>query len=106
MLPVVAGLTETKRQILLYTGVLVPVSLAPWLLGFAGMVYGVAALAAGALLAVLAWQLRTADDGRPTEQAARRLFGFSILYLFVLFAVLLVDRAVGMPLGERAFLIG
>jgi heme o synthase len=106
MLPVVAGQTETKRQILLYTCVLVPVSLAPWLLGFAGTVYGGAAMAAGALIAMLAWQLRTADDGRPSEQAARRLFGFSILYLFVLFAVLLVDRAVGTPLGERAFLIG
>jgi protoheme IX farnesyltransferase len=95
MLPVVAGRTETKRQILLYTGVLVPVSLAPWLLNFAGAVYGIAALVAGALIAVLAWRLWAADDGRPTEQAGRRLFAFSILYLFVLFAALLVDRAVG-----------
>jgi heme o synthase len=106
MLPVVAGRTETKRQILLYTGVLVPASLAPWLCGVAGAVYAVAAVAAGGLIAVLAWQLWTAGDGRPTDQAARRLFGFSILYLFVLFAVLLVDRAVGMPLGGRAFLFG
>src|SRR6202040_3272613 len=95
MLPVVAGRAETKRQILLYTGVLVPVSLAPWLLNFAGAVYGIAALAAGALIAVLAWRLWVADDGRPTELAGRRLFAFSILYLFVLFAALLVDRAVG-----------
>jgi protoheme IX farnesyltransferase len=95
MLPVVAGRAETKRQILLYTGVLVPVSLAPWLLNFAGAVYGIAALVAGALIAVLAWRLWVADDDRPTELAGRRLFAFSILYLFVLFAALLVDRAVG-----------
>jgi protoheme IX farnesyltransferase len=100
MLPVVAGRAETKRQILLYTGVLVPVSLAPWLLNFSGAVYGIAALAAGGLFAVLAWRLWVADDGRPTELAGRRLFAFSILYLFVLFAALLVDRAVGV----RAFI--
>jgi heme o synthase len=106
MLPVVAGRAETKRQILLYTAILVPVSLAPWLLGFAGAVYGVAAVAAGAMIAVLAWRLRTAAEGRATEQAGRRLFAFSILYLFVLFAVLLIDRAVGSPLGERVLLLG
>jgi heme o synthase len=103
MLPVVAGQTETKRQILLYTAVLVPVTLAPWLLGFAGAVYGVAAVA---MIAVLAWRLRAAAEGRATELAGRPLFAFSILYLFVLFAVLLVDRALGSPLGERALLLG
>src|SRR5437588_11957583 len=50
MLPVVAGRAETKRQILLYTAVLVPVSLAPWLLGHAGLLYGVVAVATGACL--------------------------------------------------------
>ena len=94
MLPVVAGRAETKRQILLYTGVLVPVSLAPWLLGYAGSLYGVIAVAAGAFLALLAWRIWTAAEGRPTDVAARRLFGFSILYLFALFAGLLLDRAV------------
>jgi heme o synthase len=93
MLPVVAGRAETKRQIVLYTGVLVPVSLAPWLLGFAGILYGVIAVAAGAVLALLAWRIWTAAEGRPTDLAARRLFGFSILYLFALFAGLLIDRA-------------
>jgi protoheme IX farnesyltransferase len=93
MLPVVAGRAETKRQILLYTGVLVPVSLTPWLLGHAGLPYGVTAVAAGACLALLAYRLRAAVEGRTTDLAARRLFGFSILYLFALFAGLLVDRA-------------
>jgi heme o synthase len=94
MLPVVAGRGETKRQILLYTAVLVPVSLAPWLLGYAGLLYGVVAVAAGGFLALLAWRIRTAPEGRPTDLAARRLFGFSILYLFALFAGLLADRAI------------
>jgi heme o synthase len=93
MLPVVAGRAETKRQIVLYTGVLVPVSLAPWLLGFAGILYGVVAAAAGVFLALLAWRIWTAAEGGPADLAARRLFGFSILYLFALFAGLLVDRA-------------
>jgi protoheme IX farnesyltransferase len=93
MLPVVAGRAETQRQMLLYTLVLVPVSLAPWLFGYAGLVYGVAAVLAGALLALLAWRVRAAAEGRATDLAARRLFAFSILYLFALFASLLVDRA-------------
>ena len=93
MLPVVAGRAETKRQMLLYTGALVPVSLAPWLLGYADLLYGVVAVAAGACLALLAYRVWTAAEGRASDRAARRLFGFSILYLFALFAGLPVDRA-------------
>src|SRR5437588_9142627 len=93
MLPVVVGRAETKRQMLLYTGVLVPVSLTPWLLGYAALLYGGVAVAAGACLSLLAYRVWTAAGGRATDLAARRLFGFSILYLFALFAGLLVDRA-------------
>jgi heme o synthase len=93
MLPVVAGCAETRRQILLYTGVLVPVSLSPWLLGHAGLLYGVVAVAAGACLSLLAYRVWAAAEGRASDRAARRLFGFSIVYLFALFAGLLADRA-------------
>jgi len=93
MLPVVVGRAETNRQMLLYTGVLVPVSLTPWLLGYAALLYGGVAVAAGACLSLLAYRVWTAAEGRATDLAARRLFGFSILYLFALFAGLLVDRA-------------
>jgi heme o synthase len=93
MLPVVAGRAETKRQMLLYTGVLVPVSLAPWLLGYAGLLYGMTAVGTGAFFALLAYGVWAAAEGRASDIAARRLFGFSILYLFALFAGLLVDRA-------------
>jgi protoheme IX farnesyltransferase len=88
MLPVVSGLEETRRQILLYSIVLLPVGAAPWLLGYAGRFYGVTALAAGAVMVALSWRLRSAQGDR---KAAMQLFAFSILYLFVLFAALLVE---------------
>jgi len=91
MLPVVAGSAETRRQILLYSIVLAPVGAAPWLLGYAGTAYGVAALLAGALMVALAWRLRRERDGARNMQLALKLFAFSILYLFVLFAVLLTE---------------
>src|SRR5712675_766910 len=90
MLPVVAGRAATTRQILIYSVVLLPISLLPWGFGFAGPIYGLAAAICGVILVGLAWQLdrsRHADRG-----AAHRLFGFSILYLFVLFAALLAGN--------------
>jgi protoheme IX farnesyltransferase len=92
MLPVVAGAEETRRQILLYTIALAAAGTAPWFLGCAGAIYGVTALLAGASFMALAWRVRNAQGTR-AERAAQQLFGFSILYLFVLFAALLVDAA-------------
>jgi len=94
MLPVVAGPEETRRQILLYSIGLVPIGAAPWLLGYAQTIYGVTALLAGALMVAFAWRVRGERDGERAERAARDLFAFSILYLFVLFAVLLVEGGV------------
>jgi heme o synthase len=91
MLPVVAGRAATTRQILIYTVLLLPVSLLPWALGFAGAIYGAAAAICGALLVALAWQLRRA--GEADRRAAHRLFAFSIVYLFVLFAALLASNS-------------
>jgi len=95
MLPVVAGEPETRRQILLYALILAPLGAAPWLLGYAGALYGAVALAAGAAMIALALCVRAEGTRQgPNQQAAsRRLFGFSILYLFLLFATLLLDRA-------------
>ena len=95
MLPVVAGRAETKRQILLYSVVLVPTSLLPWALGFAGPIYGVAAALLGATMILLSWQVRRSSD--TDRRSARRLFMFSMLYLVVLFAVLLMNTA--RPMG-------
>jgi protoheme IX farnesyltransferase len=89
MLPVVAGDAETRRQILLYTLILAPLGTAPWWLGYAGLTYGIAALIGGAGMIGLALRIRSERQG---YTAAKQMFAFSILYLFLLFAMLLVDR--------------
>ena len=89
MLPVVAGRAETKRQILIYSVLLVPISVLPWALGFAGKIYGAIAVMSGVTMLLLALQLRSSSDA--DRRPARRLFAFSIFYLFVLFAGLLAD---------------
>jgi len=91
MLPVVAGTEATKRQILLYCIALAAAAAAPWLLGYAGAVYGTTTLIAGALMIMLATRLRSERDSQRGRQAAQRLFGFSILYLFIVFAALLIE---------------
>jgi protoheme IX farnesyltransferase len=93
MLPVVAGDISTRRQILLYTLILVPLGIAPWLFGYTGALYGVTAMGAGAIMIALGWQVLR--ERPPAESASRKLFAFSILYLFLLFAVLLVERGWG-----------
>jgi heme o synthase len=99
MLPVVAGDRETRRQILLYTLILAPLGVAPWLLGYAGPLYGIVASAAGAGMIALALRVRAERDG---HAASKRLFGLSILYLFLLFAMLLIDRMSGGLFGHFA----
>ncbi|MDE2301062.1 MAG: heme o synthase [Sphingomonadales bacterium] len=94
MMPVVAGEPATRRQILAYTLVLLPVTLAPWWIGGAGAIYGVAALLlslgfVGLALPVGLRRRATPEDAMRPE---RRLFSFSILYLFLLFAALVADH--------------
>jgi protoheme IX farnesyltransferase len=91
MLPVVAGPRETKRQMLLYTLVLWPATLAPFLLGMTGPLYGIAAAVLSMLftgIAIGVWRER----GQEGEQRARHMFHFSLLYLFLIFAALLADH--------------
>ncbi len=89
MLPVVAGAAATKRQMLLYTLILLPLGLAPYALGTAGAWYAAGALVLGGLFVVSAFRVLGSEDERPAKQ----MFGYSILYLFALFALLIVDRA-------------
>ncbi len=77
MLPVVAGTAETKRQILIYSVLLVPISILPWALGFAGAIYGATAGMSGATIILLALQLRRSSGAE--KRPARRLFAFSIV---------------------------
>ena len=99
MLPVVAGAKETRRQIMLYALILVPVSLVPWAMGFSGPVYGAAAAVLGAGFLVSTWRvLRDRQDAAgnslTNDAPARAAFRYSIAYLFILFAALAVDRLV------------
>jgi heme o synthase len=91
MLPVVAGHDETRRQILIYSLVLAPVGLTPSLFGFAGTLYGAVALGCGAMMLLLAWRVYRERKGQAAVSAARKLFAFSLLYVFLLFAALLAD---------------
>jgi len=93
MMPVVRGQASTRRQILAYSVLLVPVAAAPWFIGGTGAIYGVTALVLS--LAFLALSVpvatRISADG-DAMKPEKRLFAFSIIYLFALFAALVVDR--------------
>ncbi|MFD1610539.1 heme o synthase [Sphingomonas tabacisoli] len=95
MLPVTAGARATRQQILLYSFVLAAAAVAPWALGLTGAIYGLAAVALNAVfvaLAVRVWRNQaTEPQGMKPE---KRLFAFSILYLFILFGALVADRLV------------
>lgn len=102
MLPVVAGPDATRLQILLYTIVLVAVAVAPWPLGYFDAIYGIASLVLGAGMMALAVNVYRHREGKEAGRATRRLFAFSIFYLFALFATLLLEvvfRAVAPAIG-------
>jgi protoheme IX farnesyltransferase len=90
MLPVVAGHEETRRQIVLYSWALVPLTIAPWVLGLAGAIYGITSVVAGFVF--LAGAYKVWRD--KTDKTAKGLFLYSILYLFLLFAMLMVDKLI------------
>jgi protoheme IX farnesyltransferase len=92
MLPVVVGPRATKRQIVIYSILLAAASLLPNALGFAGVSYAVFATVLSGTFIFYAVQLLRSKGGAP--KAARRLFAFSILYLFALFSALLLDAAI------------
>lgn len=95
MMPVVRGERHTRRQILAYAVLLVPIALAPWWIGGTGALYGISALVLSlvflALSVIVGLRTSAADDPMLAE---KRLFKFSILYLFALFAILVADRLI------------
>jgi protoheme IX farnesyltransferase len=97
MLPNVAGDDETRKQILIYSLILAPLGVAPFFLGVAGVVYGVAASVLGIVFLLFALDIYRRSKGAAADRAARRLFAYSILYLFLLFAMLLVEPMIGLP---------
>ena len=93
MLPVVAGVQNTRRQIFIYSLPMAVAAVLPWPLGLTGPIYGVAASALSAAFVVLAVPVLTNRATEPSGMAPeKRLFGFSVLYLFALFGALVADR--------------
>ncbi|WP_395622265.1 heme o synthase [Sphingomonas daechungensis] len=93
MLPVVAGIQNTRLQILLYSLTVAVAAVAPWALGLTGTTYGVAAVALSAVFLVLAVAVFANKADTPAGmKPERRLFAYSILYLFALFTAVVVDR--------------
>ena len=93
MLPVVSGEVATRRQIWFYTAIMAAAAMAPVLLQLTGLIYGATALLGTALFAVFAFQVyrrRETDASRMGPE--RRLFKYSILYLFLLFGAVVADR--------------
>ncbi len=99
MLPVVSGARETRKQVVLYTLVMVPFTLLPWILGLSGPVYGIPALLLGLWFMVSAWRLwrdRQDETGvsLTNDAPAKATFKYSIVYLFVLFGALAFDAVI------------
>ncbi len=90
MLPVVAGREITRRQVVLYSLLMVPVTIMPYFLGYAGLTYGVGASVLGALFLFGAFKVWFKKD----ENSAKQLFAYSILYLFLIFAILLGESLI------------
>ncbi len=98
MLPVVAGEATTKKHILAYSALLAPLAMVPWMMGFAGPLYALVAGILGAMFLYFAGRVFMSSAGSQTISASRRLFTFSILYLFLIFAALLVEQGFGLEL--------
>jgi protoheme IX farnesyltransferase len=95
MLPVVAGARATRRQILLYSLPMAAAAVAPWPLGLAGPFYGIVAGAFSLVFVGIAAQVWLSRATEPAAmKAEKRLFAFSILYLFGVFGALVADRLV------------
>ncbi|MBS3648251.1 heme o synthase [Pseudaminobacter sp. 19-2017] len=99
MMPNVAGIPSTRRQIFVYSVILAVAGVAPWWLGYVGYAYGVVAALLGAGFVWHGWQvLRMADDDK-VMRPAKSLFAYSLLYLFAIFAAYLVDSVAERALG-------
>jgi heme o synthase len=93
MLPVVAGPDETRRQILMYSVLLVALTVLPAFLGLGGVAYLIAAIVLGCTFLALAVRVYWVREGHAADRAAKHMFAFSIIYLFLLFAALLLEQA-------------
>ncbi len=100
MMPNVKGPDHTRLEILLYTLVLAPVGVLPWFMGFGSLTYGVLSIIGGTLMLACAMQVYRHREGDAAARAAKNLFAFSILYLTLLFAEIVIEH--GLTLSARA----
>ena len=96
MMPNVKGPSHTRLEILLYTLVLAPLGVTPWFTGMGGGLYGAAAIVAGAGMIVMAARVYWVREGAAANKIAMQLFGYSIFYLFLLVALLVVEHGFGL----------
>jgi heme o synthase len=100
MLPVVAGAGATRAQILIYSLILAPLGMAPAVIGLGGALYAAAAAVLGTIFVVMAFDCYRKREGEAADRAAKNLFGYSVLYLFLLFAALLIEQGFGIDGGS------
>jgi protoheme IX farnesyltransferase len=96
MMPNVKGADRTRLEILLYTVVLAALAVAPWPMGVGGHLYAALAIVAGLAMIHFAWRVFRIRSGPEANRVAMQLFGFSILYLFLLFAALVAEHGLGL----------
>lgn len=99
MMPNVAGEASTRRQIFAYALLVAPVGVLPWILGFTSIAYGAVATVLGAGFVWYAWKVLLMPDSDRAMKPAKALFGYSLLYLFIIFAAYLADSVVERLLG-------
>ncbi len=97
MLPNVAGPDETRKQILLYTLILLPLTFFPALLGVSGLLYVLGVLLLSAMFLYYAITVYRIREGAAASRACKKLFGFSILWLFLVFALIPLEHVLGLP---------
>ena len=91
MLPVVSGVDFTKKNIFVYALILFPITILPFYFNFAGLVYLVPTIILGAFYIFLTFKLLRAKNKKNTEKFSKKIFAFSILYLFLIFTLLLIE---------------
>ncbi len=96
MMPNVKGPSRTRLEILAYALLLAPLGVAPWLTGLGGALYGAAAVASGLGMVIMAARVYRIREGAPANKAAMQLFGYSIGYLTLLVAALIVEHGFGL----------
>jgi heme o synthase len=95
MMPNAKGGARTRKEILVYSILLAPLGVLPTIMGFASMIYGAAAVIGGLAMIYYSIRVLRVADGEGANKAAMQLFGVSILYLFALFGILVIERAIG-----------